>query len=102
MPVSAMKADAPNVDFARCYLRLANLPNFALEFLISRGYQMSNAEIIALMEAILALPVSNSTNNDLRSFRLQVEAGAIPDNESQLRHQALSSASRKQIRNQRT
>jgi hypothetical protein len=26
-----MKADAPNVEFARCFLRLANLPNFALD-----------------------------------------------------------------------
>jgi hypothetical protein len=26
-PGSGMKADAPNVEFARCYLRLANLPN---------------------------------------------------------------------------
>lgn len=30
-PDSGMKADAPNVEFARCYLRLANLPNFALD-----------------------------------------------------------------------
>jgi hypothetical protein len=27
---SGKKADAPNVEFARCFLRLANLPNFAL------------------------------------------------------------------------
>jgi hypothetical protein len=27
----AKKADAPNVEFARCFLRLANLPNFALD-----------------------------------------------------------------------
>ena len=26
-----MKADAPAVEFARCFLRLANLPNFALD-----------------------------------------------------------------------
>ena len=26
-----MKTDAPNVEFARCFLRLANLPNFALD-----------------------------------------------------------------------
>jgi len=26
-----MKADATVVDFARCFLRLANLPNFALD-----------------------------------------------------------------------
>ena len=25
------KADAPNVEFARCFLRLANLPNFAID-----------------------------------------------------------------------
>ena len=28
---SALKADAGFVDFARCFLRLANLPNFALD-----------------------------------------------------------------------
>ena len=28
---SGKKADAPNVEFARCFLRLANLPNFALD-----------------------------------------------------------------------
>jgi hypothetical protein len=28
---SALKADAPAVGFARCFLRLANLPNFALD-----------------------------------------------------------------------
>ena len=28
---SGMKASAPNVEFARCFLRLANLPNFALD-----------------------------------------------------------------------
>ena len=28
---SALKADAPAVEFARCFLRLANLPNFALD-----------------------------------------------------------------------
>jgi hypothetical protein len=30
-PDCGMKTDAPNVEFARCYLRLANLPNFALD-----------------------------------------------------------------------
>jgi hypothetical protein len=30
-PHSGMKADAPTVEFARCFLRLANLPNFALD-----------------------------------------------------------------------
>jgi hypothetical protein len=30
-PNRGMKADAPNVEFARCFLRLANLPNFALD-----------------------------------------------------------------------
>ena len=25
------KSDAPTVEFARCFLRLANLPNFALD-----------------------------------------------------------------------
>jgi hypothetical protein len=29
--VSEMKAHGPAVDFARCFLRLANLPNFALD-----------------------------------------------------------------------
>jgi hypothetical protein len=28
---SGKKAEAPNVEFARCFLRLANLPNFALD-----------------------------------------------------------------------
>jgi hypothetical protein len=28
---SGMKADATAVEFARCFLRLANLPNFALD-----------------------------------------------------------------------
>jgi hypothetical protein len=28
---SGMKDDAPAVEFARCFLRLANLPNFALD-----------------------------------------------------------------------
>src|SRR5215469_7002384 len=28
---SAMKADATGLEFARCFLRLANLPNFALD-----------------------------------------------------------------------
>ena len=28
---SALKADTPAVEFARCFLRLANLPNFALD-----------------------------------------------------------------------
>jgi hypothetical protein len=28
---SGKNADAPNVEFARCFLRLANLPNFALD-----------------------------------------------------------------------
>jgi hypothetical protein len=31
MPKSAMKADGPAVEFAHCFLRLANLPNFALD-----------------------------------------------------------------------
>jgi hypothetical protein len=31
MSVSALKADASVVEFARCLLRLANLPNFALD-----------------------------------------------------------------------
>jgi hypothetical protein len=30
-PELAMKAEAPAVEFARCFLRLANLPNFALD-----------------------------------------------------------------------
>jgi hypothetical protein len=29
--VPTKNADAPNVEFARCFLRLANLPNFALD-----------------------------------------------------------------------
>jgi hypothetical protein len=32
------------------------------------GLLMSNAEIIALIDVVLALPVSGSTKNDLRSF----------------------------------
>jgi hypothetical protein len=31
VPVSAMKTGAPTVEFAQCFLRLANLPNFALD-----------------------------------------------------------------------
>ena len=31
VPEARMKADATNVEFARCFLRLANLPNFALD-----------------------------------------------------------------------
>jgi hypothetical protein len=31
VPYSANKADTPAVEFARCFLRLANLPNFALD-----------------------------------------------------------------------
>jgi hypothetical protein len=31
MPKLAMKADGPAVEFAHCFLRLANLPNFALD-----------------------------------------------------------------------
>ena len=31
VPVSGMRADAPTVEFAQCFLRLANLPNFALD-----------------------------------------------------------------------
>jgi hypothetical protein len=31
VPVSGRKADAPAVEFARCFLRLANLPSFALD-----------------------------------------------------------------------
>jgi hypothetical protein len=31
MPKSAMKADATAVEFAHCFLRLANLPSFALD-----------------------------------------------------------------------
>jgi hypothetical protein len=31
VPEAKMKADATNVEFARCFLRLANLPNFALD-----------------------------------------------------------------------
>jgi len=30
---SALKRDTPAVEFARCFLRLANLPNFALDHL---------------------------------------------------------------------
>jgi hypothetical protein len=26
-----MKADGPTIEFAQCFLRLANLPNFALD-----------------------------------------------------------------------
>ena len=31
VPEFGMKPDAFNVEFARCFLRLANLPNFALD-----------------------------------------------------------------------
>ena len=31
VPNSGKNGDAPNVEFARCFLRLANLPNFALD-----------------------------------------------------------------------
>src|SRR6516162_1306356 len=34
---SALKADTPAVEFARCFLRLANLPNFALDRLSRYG-----------------------------------------------------------------
>jgi hypothetical protein len=42
---------------------------------------MSNAEIIALIDAVLALPVSDTTKNDLRSFRTQVQAGTIAEDD---------------------
>jgi hypothetical protein len=31
MPTGGIKSDGPAVEFARCFLRLANLPNFALD-----------------------------------------------------------------------
>ena len=31
VPSSGKNADSPTVEFARCFLRLANLPNFALD-----------------------------------------------------------------------
>jgi len=31
VPHFGMKADGPALEFARCFLRLANLPNFALD-----------------------------------------------------------------------
>ena len=31
VPEARVKADAANIEFARCFLRLANLPNFALD-----------------------------------------------------------------------
>ena len=31
VPNSGKNVDATNVEFARCFLRLANLPNFALD-----------------------------------------------------------------------
>jgi hypothetical protein len=31
VPDSGKKASAPNVEFARCFLPLANLPNFAID-----------------------------------------------------------------------
>jgi hypothetical protein len=37
VPEATMKADATNVEFARCFLRLANLPNFTLDRL--SGYE---------------------------------------------------------------
>jgi hypothetical protein len=45
------------------------------------GLLTSNAEIIALIDAVLPLPVSGSTKNDLRSFRAQVQAGTIADDD---------------------
>jgi hypothetical protein len=42
---------------------------------------MSNAEIIALIDGVLALPVSDPTKNDLRSFRLQVQAGTMAEDD---------------------
>ena len=42
---------------------------------------MSNAEIMALIDAVLALPVSDSTKNDLQSFRRQVQAGTIAEDD---------------------
>jgi len=30
-PISSLQADGPAVEFARCFLRLANLPSFALD-----------------------------------------------------------------------
>jgi hypothetical protein len=42
---------------------------------------MSNAEVIALIDAVLALPVSDLTKNDLHSFRMQVEAGTIAEDD---------------------
>jgi hypothetical protein len=44
-------------------------------------FAMSNAEVIALIDAVLALPVSDLTKNDLRSFRLQVQAGTIAEDD---------------------
>jgi hypothetical protein len=31
MPMPGSKCDSPAIEFARCFLRLANLPNFALD-----------------------------------------------------------------------
>jgi hypothetical protein len=31
VPAAGKKAEATSVDFARCFMRLANLPNFALD-----------------------------------------------------------------------
>jgi hypothetical protein len=42
---------------------------------------MSNAEIITLIDAMLAGPVSNSTKKNLRSFRAQVQAGTIAEDD---------------------
>jgi hypothetical protein len=42
---------------------------------------MSNAEVIALIDEVLVLPISISTKNDLRSFRLQVQAGTIAEDD---------------------
>jgi hypothetical protein len=42
---------------------------------------MSNAEVIALIDAVLSLPVSDPTKSDLRSFRLQVQAGTIVEDD---------------------
>jgi hypothetical protein len=42
---------------------------------------MSNAEVIALIDAVLARSVSDLTKSDLRSFRLQMQAGTIAEDD---------------------
>ncbi len=47
---------------------------------IERGGQMSDRELINLLDAVLALPVATITKSELRSYRLRAEADQLePD-----------------------